>query len=304
MQQSSESSARANRLAAILTLLQSCDYVAESASQYLLGDRGCWIVVTLLEAWKALCRLRLISHVAPGRLMSSFAPDDDAPRDDDWSTVLSRLGSSAGSALRQRAGSVRTNNGNGAQANGTANGHDAARRRAETLLRAGDALHVLQPIAYLVLIQATRPRRGLSTGGGLLAEWQRRLPWVAALALEAIGLQLSSAGLRQLQAARPPAAEQQPASSTFDNAREIQHRRQLLLLFLVRPAARAAAHRILAAGAGRRGGGGRLARWCAAALELVATLETSPWARYFRTVERRLDGSSPAEYSFSYLGRA
>ena len=34
MQQSSESSERANKLAAILTLLQSCDYVAESASQY------------------------------------------------------------------------------------------------------------------------------------------------------------------------------------------------------------------------------------------------------------------------------
>ena len=42
----------------------------------------------------------------------------------------------------------------------------------------------------------------------------------------------------------------------------------------------------LAAGASRGGGKGRLARWCAAALDLIEMLESACWARYFRFQER------------------
>ena len=79
----------ASRLAALLSMLQSWDYVAESLTQHVVGERAGWIAVTLLEAWKATCRLRLLSHVKRGRLMSSFAPNEPHEA---WSAVVHRLG--------------------------------------------------------------------------------------------------------------------------------------------------------------------------------------------------------------------
>ena len=57
----------ASRLAALLALLQSWDYYAESAV-YPFGERAGWTIVTALEAWKASCRLRLLAHVDDGRM--------------------------------------------------------------------------------------------------------------------------------------------------------------------------------------------------------------------------------------------
>ena len=68
-----------------------------------------------------------------------------------------------------------------------ANGHgDGSTAHAMRLLRAGEALHILQPLAYLALSMAQRLRA--SRGGGARSaagdHWRRRLPWLVALALE------------------------------------------------------------------------------------------------------------------------
>ena len=115
-----------------------------------------------------------------------------------------------------------------------------------------------------------------------------RMPWLVALGLEALGLQLCALGLRRLEQARSGGSSGSrlrgvaSASDARDNGRELHHRCALLALFLVRPAARVAIRKLLTYGLRHR----LLGRWCATALELVDALETSLWARYFRTSER------------------
>lgn len=284
----------ASRLAALLSFLQSWDYAAESLTQHALGERAGWAVVSILEVWKAACRLRLLLHVEQGRLMSSFALDE--PQEETWSTVVRRVGASS-VGLRERAS---------ARAMGREQPADSDQRNALRLVRVGEVMHVLQPVVYLLLIQLQRryvavPR---GVGGATTSRFQlgdsawwrhtcaRRTPWLAALALEAGGLQLCALGLRRLERGRTAAAIAS-ASDASDNARELRHRSQLLALFVVRPTARAAARRLLSAGVYR--GHPRFARWCAAALDLVDTLETSLWARYFRTCERPWQLPAPAD---------
>lgn len=306
-----------SRLAALLGVLQAWEYATETVVQHVVGERAGWAIVTMLEAWKASLRLRLLSHVTPGRLLSSFAPDD-TPQES-WSSVVRRI--SASSNLRARAlretggdnsGSGDSNSGESSQAGG-----DWKQRAAWSLVRLGEALHVLQPVVYLALLQwqqrqlraAVARRGGVSSssgagffGGGWQREGRRRMPWLVALALEAIGLQLCTLGLHQLSQQRrnlPVGPERKTSPATprgrtsiasttdaLDNARELRHRWQLVALFLLRPAARAAARWMLAAGAATSERHRRFARWCTAALELVAALETSLWARYFRSCER------------------
>ena len=117
------------------------------------------------------------------------------------------------------------------------------------------------------------------------------MPWLAALTLEAGGLQLCAIGLRRIDQARASSAISSIGDAR-DNTRELEHRAQLVALFLVRPAVRAAARRLLTAGLHR--GYPRFARWCNAALDLVDALETSLWARYFRTSERPMLLHAPA----------
>ena len=73
MEADQDDEVEASRLAALLGFLQSWDYAAESMAQHLIGERAGWALVTALEAWKASCRLRLLSHVGDGRLMGSFS---------------------------------------------------------------------------------------------------------------------------------------------------------------------------------------------------------------------------------------
>jgi hypothetical protein len=262
---------RASRLAALLGALQQLDYVAETLGQYIFGERAAWLLLTILEAWKALCRLRLLTHSQPGRLMSSFPRDEETQ--ESWSSVIGRLSASTAlSPLRKREHAASGGN------------HRSGSRTASWLLHTGEVLHVLQPLVYLALIQL-QPSRHRSG-------WRRRAPWLFALVMEAAGLQLCSMGLRQAERERLAtggyARIGAPAVDAEENARELRHRLTLVVLFLARPAARAAARRVLSAGAragSGRPGGGYLASCCAAALELVDQLETAPWARYFRTAE-------------------
>ena len=281
----------ASRLASLLSLLQNFDYVAESLAAGVVGERGGWTVVTLLEAWKATLRLRLLlGHAEPGRLMSSFAPEEEAQ--ESWYTVVRRVG--ATSSLRQRLAKLRDRGGSSEE-----DELEARRQAAIRLVRAGELLRIIQPVAYLVLIQLQRVPAARPLGPSasstspmramVLAALRRRLPWLVALALEACGLKLCDVGLKRLEETN--GARLSAVGAANANEIEMRHRRALLTLFLVRPAARAAARIVLAHGAARSGtmAGRLLAGWCATALDLVDSLETSCWSRYFRTSERLTD---------------
>ena len=283
MQADQEDDVDASRLSALLGFLQSWDYAAESLAQHLIGERAGWALVTVLEAWKASCRLRLLSHVGDRRLMGSFASSEGQEA---WSSVVRRV--NAASGLRERAGYAAIRAGGQPP-------HEpfSSERMATLLLRVGDVLHVVQPVVYLSLIQLQRPgRTPLSAASPRhTAAWRlacsRSMPWLVAFALEAAGLQLSSLGAYVLEQSRAKGAVAlASAGDAQHNARELQHRRALLALFVVRPAARAAARRLLEACAARGQRHRRFASWCDTALELVDALETSVWARYFRTSER------------------
>ena len=276
----------ASRIAALLSLLQSWDYVAESLSQHAIGERAGWTLVTLLEAWKAACRLRLLSYVKKGRLLCSFAPNQPQ---EEWASVVRRLGDAAappqGKTLRERLGGGGLEVGN----RYARKPNSSEERSALWLMRAGELLHVLQPVAYLGLILMQRRRQQRGGVSGWLAA---RRPWLVALALEFGGVQLCSLAMRRLEQqdllAEPGGLFRRPIvrpDVARENARELRHRKTLLKLFILRPAARAVARRC--SPPARSGGGqGRLARWCAAALDLIEMLESACWARYFRFQER------------------
>jgi len=133
------------------------------------------------------------------------------------------------------------------------------------MTRAGEAVHALQPPVYILLIYALGRRLGPG-------RWRRRLPYLAAFALEAAALALCARGVRR----DAPSAAYVPA-----DACELRHRRKLLILLLLRPAARAGTRAALAGLAGAATSPS-LRGWCASALELVEGLEHSVAFRYFR----------------------
>jgi hypothetical protein len=247
------------RLGTMLATLQSLDLFMESLSDWIApADHGGWVVVSLLEAWKALCRLRLLCTLDRGQLLCSFGPESEE-EGESLMSVVRRLRQAA-SPFQLRAMPPPLN----------------ARAIA---IQAGEVLHVIQPLIFaLLLLAQQRGVHFLATG------WRRRLPWLTALGLEAIALQLCTLGARG-----PRQSSMLASSHAADNARELAHRRLLLALFLVRPAARHAIKTLLLAVAGRRRPSHRrslLAAWSTSALELVDHLETQSWARYFRTCER------------------
>lgn len=276
----------ASRLAALLANLQSFEYAIETFASF-IDERTTWAVATLMEAWKASLRLRLLRHVPTGQLMSSFRREPE----DNWSHVVTKLSSS----LHKRAGSLAS-----ARTQRTAPVVNESYQIAARLLRAGDIMHILQPITYLVLIHWLG-RRAPSFASSLPPTARRRLPWLTALAMEGGGLMLCTIGAQWLEHTQRQqkngGSSQRRASSEAvkQNAIELRHRRTLLLLFLARPSACAAAHILLghasrngtSTGGGRSLGGlGSLGGFGASpVLELLDALDRSCWARYFRTSE-------------------
>ena len=271
---------RRGRLGSVLATLQSLDFLVETFAPSLPGgeDGGGWAVVTVLEAWKSACRLRLLGTLDPGELLRSFAIESEQEQLVD---VVRRLRHAAAPHARRAPASRHG-------PNGAASASDTA---AAAALYVGETLHALQPLVYLGLLFAqVRGARLLAHG------WRRRIPWLTALLLEAAGLGLCTIGAHRL--------ERKPASSTRsfaagharENGLELAHRRMLLALFLMRPAACAALRRLLMAlaiAAGRSsgsyaGGAARalLRAWCSSALQMIEHLETQIWARYWRTSER------------------
>ena len=278
----------ASRVAALLSHLQSLEYAIESCASYVVDERTTWTIVTLIEAWKVTLRLRLLGRVQPGRLTSSFSRE---PPREEWSQVVGKL---SASLLKQRGGSA-------LQQRPSA---DEVDRIAARLMRAGEIMHILQPLAYLALIHWVGRRAPCSAFSSLPAVLRRRLPWLTALALESGGLMLCTLGAHRLEQQQQQQQQRNGGSSqrrvcsvaAKENAAELRHRRALLLLFVARPSACAAA-RILVGHASRGGhtqtqssgsggGGGSLIGFCASqVVELLDALDRSCWARYFRTSE-------------------
>ena len=78
-----------SRLGALLAALQAVEVPAEAVAESLAGDLGGWRAVTLLELWRAVCRLRLLrqqAHAQRGRLMPSLPHERAWLR---WRTTLS-----------------------------------------------------------------------------------------------------------------------------------------------------------------------------------------------------------------------
>ena len=53
-----EEALRSSRLGVLLAALQSAEFVLEALATRLAGERGGWVAVSVLELWKAACRLR------------------------------------------------------------------------------------------------------------------------------------------------------------------------------------------------------------------------------------------------------
>jgi hypothetical protein len=269
----------ASRVAALLSHLQSLEYAVESCAAYFVDERSTWAIVTLIEAWKGSLRLRLLRHMRPGRLVGSFVHE---PPQDEWSQVVGKL---SASLLKHRSSAQQ-------QQKPADEGDQTAAR----LMRAGEIMHILQPLVYLVLIHWLGRRAPPSGLSSLPAPLRRRLPWLAALALEGGGLMLCTLGAHRLEQQQQQHEEAGHGSqrrvrsqAAKENAIELRHRRALFLLFVARPGA-CAATRILLGHASRShqgaSGSGSLAGFCAArVVELLDALDRSCWARYFRTSE-------------------
>ena len=165
----------ASRLGALLSVLQSFDFIVESLTRSLPNKLTGWVLVTVIEAWKAACRIRLLSTRAPGQLLSSFSLEQDRQP---LVSVVQQLRTVA-STLRSRLGHAK---------------RDTIDDCSTLSLRVGEVLHAVQPVAYLVLLLVQmRGANFLSHG------WRRRLPWLTALALEVVSVQLCSIGVRHAE---------------------------------------------------------------------------------------------------------
>lgn len=284
--------ADASRLGALLGTLQSGELLFESLSEQLLGGSGAWTVATLLEAWKTLCRLRLLLlhsqqqalSSEPVRLLRSLAPDG-RPEAEQWVSAVRSVGGS--SRLRERAALADGRWAAAAEALSPPGASLPRRAPSAVLAGVGELLHVLQPLAYLLLLVSLGRGRAGASGGGPL---RRRLPWLVALALEGGALALCAEAVKRASRREPGGAAAASRTSSCSlasdaNELELRHRRMLVLLLLLRPAARVATRAALARLAARAAGSpgrGLLGGWCAFALELVDSLEASPAFRYFR----------------------
>ena len=256
----------------LLEVLQSVDFVFESLLTPLLSsDRASWTLATLLEAWKAACRLRLLAMTEPGHLLRSQRGAEAVQRE--ALLDVARRVATAASPLQFRAGG---------RCYATTRAAAARESGGLTAMRAGEWLHVLQPTVYIAMVLAQLNGVRCLTSG-----WRRRLPYLTALIMELVGLQLCVRGWRQLQRERTPQARALATRGAQTNERELVHRRTLLALFLLRPAVREAVCRALSTMVASR----RLpwlAAWCRGALEMGEILERAIWARGFRTMEQQL----------------
>ena len=270
-----EAALEASRLGALLSTLQSAEYMLESVATRLAGESGGWTVITLLEVWRTVCRLRLLSLMPRGshqRLIRSVASEEPyaQPRAESWSSVIGRI--SADSQLRLRAS-------RSASPTEGANGQRVLSTSWPSARSTGELLHTLQPLLYLLMLAVWRARARRHRTSTCAS-----VPWLTALAIEMMALHLCSRGVGSETAAELPGSRRGEANAALqrEEADELEHRRKLIMLFLLRPAARAAIRILLMRFSLRVSKGSMVGGWIALALELVDSLDTSCAYRYFR----------------------
>ena len=253
-------------------MLQSLEYATDTLAGC-IGEGAGWTLVTLIEAWKCACRYRLLQLTAPGELLRSFVSEGKERKT--LASAVQRLRTSMAPFEHVCAADPLA---------------VAAAERDAYLVRIGEVLHVAQPLAYILLLVAQQ--RGASS---LSDGWRRRLPWLVAIGLEVVSLQLCAHGTARLEASQQPQRQlraPRPASALVLNTSsplhapnwmELRHRRLLLAYLILRPLARIMAKRLLERGLPpATPAGAHLASWRQAPLEALTLLETAIWARYWR----------------------
>ena len=256
----------------VLAMLQSVEYATDTLAGC-IGEGAGWTLVTLIEAWKCACRYRLLQLTAPGELLRSFVSEGKERKT--LASAVQRLRTSMAPFEHVCAVDPLA---------------VAAAERDTYLVRIGEVLHVVQPFAYILLLLAQQ--RGASS---LSDGWRRRLPWLVAIGLEIVSLQLCALGTARLEASQQPQRQlraPRPASALVLNTSiplhapnriELRHRRLLLAYLILRPLARVMAKRMLERGLPpATPAGAHSASWRQAPLEALTLLETAIWARYWR----------------------
>ena len=245
----------ASRIASLIGVAQSAETVVEMLAGMLLGERSRERLLTLLEAYKASCRLRLLRLQPAGSLMHSLPPQSGY-------RPIGAGGHSLGgrSDLSVRAGAPTALQDGGlarwprasprAGACSDAGAHAATEAAAvgaplsPALLRLGEVLHILAPVLHLLLVQLL-PSPTAGAGGSRRPGARVWLPWLTALLLDALALTLCRAGTYAPPGYRPIGSDRQtdrqtiwagrtellvpwrlPAASfSADNLDELRHRR-------------------------------------------------------------------------------
>ena len=281
-----------SRLGVLISTLQSAEYLLETAATRIAGDHGGWAVVTLLEFWRATCRLRLLrlQPRQPEQLLQSVFVEE-ASNGERWANVASRIGAS--SPLRHRASLL--------AGEGSSNTDPNRSQVQENWLSkhtVGELLHILQPLAYLLMLLVVRVHARAPHSSRRLGGWQAlavRMPWLTALSIELVALRLCS---RSCAPSGPDATPQhayplngqcngRAAATKVDVAPEVTefaHRQKLALLFLLRPAARTITRSLLVHISKSSPEGSTTQNWSMLTLELIDSLDASCAFRYFRTV--------------------
>ncbi|KAL1528339.1 hypothetical protein AB1Y20_009693 [Prymnesium parvum] len=266
----------ASRLGALICALQSAEYLVEAAATRIFGEDGGWLSVTLVEAWRTLCRVRLLAAQRPAALLLRSTPSETHRRGrEPWGDVVRSIRGDG--LLRERA-------------NQRQQAAFAPGLRCSSAHFLGEVLHAVQPLVYLLMLMGQRMRHckdGHRTG--VVA----RLPWLTSLVIEVVAFHLcsratlgpaaSTLDVLRLMTAQQSCAKDPQTAIQRSNLSELEHRRKLLLLFLLRPAARSITRSLLVQLRDSTAQNTFMRRWSEVVLELVDGLDSSCAYRYFRT---------------------
>jgi len=229
---------RTARLATLLSALQSIESLVPAFADDIAGPRLRWVLVAVLELWKALCRLRLLALGHPERLLLSTEHGDvDAdvlafrsslPKSLVRSCFSKRLLLGApfsfDSPQRQAKSSGRW-----PAALGLQDGYyDTALTTQSRWTILGEVMHIIQPLTHLAALLQLRNTPD---------DWFRT--WRLAVMIEATSLLLCLQHVRRYR--------RQSGSCNEQNLQELGHRARLLVLLGLRPAMRALAREMLLA---------------------------------------------------------
>ena len=231
----------ASRIASLIGVAQSAETVVEVLAGMLLGERSRERLLTLLEAYKATCRLRLLRLQPAGSLVHSLPPQSGGAAGRHSLGGRSELSVRAGAPTALQDGGLarwpRASLRAGACSDTVAAAAAATAAGAPlspAVLRLGEVLHIVAPVMHLLLVQLF-PSPSAGAGSSRRAGARVWLPWLAALLLDSLALALCRAGTYAPPGYRPigPAGRAEllvpwrlPAASfSSGNFDELRHRR-------------------------------------------------------------------------------